>query len=504
MQKHKKLLLCILDGWGYSHKKDFNAIYSANTPCMDYLLANFPASKIKTCGESVGLPPLQMGNSEVGHMTIGAGRVIPQDLLRVNSMIKDCTLLKTNSTVKNLIMKTSNKICHVLGMISDGGVHSHIEHIINFTKFLNDNNIKVRLHAFTDGRDTSPKKAQEYIRELIKNNIEIASISGRYYAMDRDNRWDRTKLSYDAITFSSDRCFEDPNDYIEKSYNKGITDEFIIPAYNKYSDKIEDGDSLLFLNFRADRIRQITESLISKNFNHFETKNLDFAYVASLVEYSSELKKTMDAIVSPMQIKNDLGEYLSNNNLKQLRIAETEKYAHVTYFFNCGRESKLNGEEWLLVPSPKVKTYDLKPEMSAYEITDKLIASIMSNKFDFLCVNYANADMVGHTGNMDASIIACSIIDKCIEKLLKVCREYNIELLITADHGNAEEMMEKNSGQVKTSHTLNDVPLIYFGNKKIELQNGELSDIAPTILDLLEIPKPVEMSGKSLMKLVGN
>ena len=499
MQKQSKLLLCILDGWGYSPKKDFNAIHLADTPCMDYLLANFPTSKIKTCGESVGLPSLQMGNSEVGHMELGAGRVVPQDLLRINSIIKNHTLLKDNTTIKNLIKKTSGKTCHILGMISDGGVHSHIEHLISFAKFLKNNNIKVKLHAFTDGRDTSPKKAKEYINKLIENDIEIASVSGRYYAMDRDNRWDRTKLSYDAITSSGSCCYDDLIDYIEKNYDEGITDEFIIPAYNKSFSKIENGDSLLFLNFRADRIRQITESLTSNHFSYFETINLDLSCVASLVNYSSEFKKTIDEVISPIKIKNDLGEYLSGKNLNQLRIAETEKYAHVTYFFNCGREQKLHGEEWLLVPSPKVRTYDLKPEMSAYEITDKLIASIMSGKFDFMCANYANADMVAHTGNIDASIVACETIDKCIKKLLKVCKECNIELLITADHGNAEEMMEKNSGQVKTSHTLNDVPLIYFGNKKIKLKNGELSDIAPTILDLLEISKPSEMTGKSLI-----
>lgn len=499
MQKKSKLLLCILDGWGHSTEKYFNAIKLAHTPSIDYLSANFPTCKIKTCGESVGLPPLQMGNSEVGHMTLGAGRVITQDLLRINNIIKDRTLLKNNPTIKNLIKKTAGNTCHILGMISDGGVHSDIKHLISFATFLQDNNINIKLHAFTDGRDTSPKKAKEYIHKLVENNIEIASISGRYYAMDRDNRWDRTQISYDAITSNSNCYFKDPYDYIEKNYNKGITDEFIIPAYNKSLPKIRNGDSLLFLNFRSDRIRQITESFTEKHFKHFRTTNLNFSYIASLVNYSSKLKKTVGEIISPTKIKNDLGEYLSIKNLKQLRIAETEKYAHVTYFFNCGREYKLNGEEWLLIPSPKVRTYDLKPEMSAYKITDRLIDSIKSRKFDFICANYANADMVGHTGNIDASIMACSIIDKCIKKLLKICKEYNIELLITADHGNAEEMMEEDSGQVKTSHTLNDVPLIYFGSKKIKLVNGELSDIAPTILDLLKIAKPPEMSGKSLI-----
>ncbi len=494
-----KVILCILDGWGVSPKKNYNAIYLAKTPCIDYLINNFPNSRIKTSGNSVGLPPMQMGNSEVGHMTIGAGRIIHQDLERINHLICNQNNLYKNASIAKLIKMAYKNTCHILCMISDGGVHSHIDHLIGLSKFFNAHQINVKLHAFTDGRDSLPKKAKEYIKRLIDNNIEIASVSGRYYSMDRDNKWDRTKMAYDAITANSSISFDNINDYLEENYTYGITDEFIKPAHHKSFLGINNADSLLFLNFRADRIRQITESLIIPRFNHFKTFKYKFSYIGTLINYSNKLKNLTEAIIPPIKISNDLGQYLSKRNLKQLRIAETEKYAHVTYFFNCGREQKLNGEQWLFIPSPNVKTYDLNPEMAAYDVTNKLVDSIKTHKFDFTCVNYANADMVGHTGNIDASIKACSIIDQCLSQLVQTCSNHAYELLITADHGNAEEMLDMKSHQAKTSHTLNDVPLIYFGQKNIMLENGILADIAPTILSLLDIPKPIEMTGKSLI-----
>jgi 2,3-bisphosphoglycerate-independent phosphoglycerate mutase len=500
MKNKTKIILCILDGWGISHDKNNNAIKLANTPNIDYLLSCYPNCLIKTCGESVGLPPMQMGNSEVGHMTIGAGRVIPQNLVRINNLVKNHQNLDENNIIKNLVNKSFNKTCHILGMISDGGVHSHVDHIVELASFLDKNNIKVKLHAFTDGRDSSPKGALKYIKKLSEHNIEITSISGRYYAMDRDCRWDRTKLAYNSIVARDTSVYDDVHEYIEKCYSEGITDEFILPAHKKSFSGINNQDSLLFLNFRADRIRQIAESLVLNNFDKFEVKELNLSYAASMVRYSSKFKNIIEEVLTSLKIQNDLGKYLSDKCLTQLRVAETEKYAHVTYFFNCGREKQIDGEKWLLVDSPKVKTYGLKPEMSAYQITDKLIESIKNNKFDFICVNYANADMVGHTGDLQAAIKACSTIDQCVGKLLNICKEKDVELLITADHGNAEEMCEVNSNQIKTSHTINDVPLIYFGNKKIKLVNGELSDIAPTILDILKIPKPIEMSGKTLIR----
>ena len=495
----KKAILCILDGWGCSSKKSYNAIHLADTPCLDYLVDHFPNSRIKTSGHNVGLPEMQMGNSEVGHTTIGAGRIITQDLERINCLVSNEDNLRNNTSIQQLVKASSHKICHLFSMISDGGVHSHIYHLIKIAKFLQANNVKIKLHAFTDGRDSLPKQAKQYIKELINNNIEIVSVSGRYYSMDRNNKWDRTKVSYDAITAYNSPSFYCINDYINENYNNGITDEFIKPAYHKSFTGIKNNDSLLFLNFRVDRINQITESLVLPDFHYFKINKYTFSYIGTLVYYSDKLKDFTQNIISPIAIVNDLGQYLSSHNLRQLRIAETEKYPHVTYFFNCGREKRLNQEQWLLISSPDIKTYNLKPEMSAYIVTKHLVSSIRDNKFDFICVNYANADMVGHTGNINATIKACSTVDKCLSQLIKECYHHNYELLITADHGNAEEMRDIKNGQKKTSHTLNDVPLIYYGKKDITLRNGKLSDIAPTILQLLQLPKPIEMTGCSLI-----
>ncbi|WPX97126.1 2,3-bisphosphoglycerate-independent phosphoglycerate mutase [Candidatus Bandiella euplotis] len=497
-----KLLLCILDGWGCSANKEHNAIYLADTPCMDNLQLYHPHSLIKTSGESVGLPNGQMGNSEVGHTTIGAGRVIFQSLLRLNQLTKSHDDLSNNLALKKLINKTGNKVCHILGMISDGGVHSHIDHIIAIAQFLSQQGVKVILHAFTDGRDTSPQSAINYVQKISEREIHIASISGRYYAMDRDKRLERVSAAYNAITGQSSTTFDDAKDYIEHNYDNNVSDEFIIPAQHKDYMGFQDGDSLLVTNFRADRIRQLLEIMLVDHVAPFSTQKLMISYAAGMIEYSENLSSIMGTILQNNTVRNDLGEHLSNLGLRQLRIAETEKYAHVTYFFNCGREKQVPGEDWMLIPSAKVKTYDLNPEMSAHQITDTLINLAQNGNYDFICVNYANADMVGHTGNLEASIKACSTIDQCVSKLVAFCKDNNFDMLITADHGNAEQMMEESSEQAKTSHTMNDVPLIYFGTQAIKLKNGELSDIAPTILDLLKLPKPQEMDGNTLITLI--
>lgn len=498
MLNKRKLLLCILDGWGYSADTKHNAIYLANTPCMDDLQAKHPRSLIKTSGRSVGLPDGQMGNSEVGHMTIGAGRVVLQSLLRLNALTQDQKELVSNPALMKIVNNKA-KCCHMIGMISDGGVHSHIDQIISLAKFLLQHGVKVKFHAVTDGRDTSPKSAIINVQKILDNGIEIVSISGRYYAMDRDKRWERVELAYNAVVGESKKRFDDVIDYINKNYNDDITDEFVIPAQHCGYQGFEDGDALLVANFRADRTRQILDAILLSNFTFFKTKRLNFSCVVGLVEYSASLSEMMETMLPQHEIKNDLGEYLSNIGLKQLRIAETEKYAHVTYFFNCGREKQMQGEDWVLIPSLKVKTYNSHPEMSAHQITDELIDRCQKNEYDFICVNYANADMVGHTGDLEASIKACSTIDECIMKLRSFCQTNDIDMLITADHGNAEQMKEEGSEQAKTSHTINDVPLIYFGKQDIKLKNGELSDIAPTILELMGLQKPKEMTGEVLV-----
>ena len=498
MQK-RKLLLCILDGWGYSTEKEYNAVYLAKTPCIDALWENHPHSLIKTSGESVGLPSGQMGNSKVGHITIGAGRIVLHDLSKLNELIRDRKKLNNNPALIKLVNASKGKTCHVLGMISDGGVHSHIDHIISLAKFLLYKGIKINLHVFTDGRDVSPKSSMKYIQKILDNGLNIVSISGRYYAMDRDKRWDRTELAYNAITAKSKQTFHDVKSYISQNYDNDNTDEFIIPAHRNNYHGFQDGDSLLIANFRAERVRQLAKAILASDFDHFKREKMNLSYAVGISKYPGSLSKIVDTIMQQEDVINDIGTLLSNKGLKQLRIAETEKHAHVTYFFNCGRYEQMPGEDWILIPSPKVKTYDLTPEMSAYQITEKLVNLLQNDNYDFVCVNYANADVIGHTGNLEAAIKACTTVDDYVSKLLESCKTHNIDMLITADHGNAEEMKTDKNGPVKKSHTTNDVPLMYFGKENIKLKNGGLADIAPTILDLLNISKPKEMTGKTLV-----
>lgn len=497
----KPVLLCILDGFGIGDETSMhNAIARANMPNYNRFLKTYPNSQLETSGLAVGLPEGQMGNSEVGHMTIGAGRVIFQDLPRINNAISDKSLEK-NSDLKKLIsdLKNSNKTCHLLGLLSDGGVHSHINHIIFLAEFLQKNGVKVLLHAFLDGRDVAQKSAINYLEQI--KNIPIATISGRYYAMDRDHKWDRIKLTYDAIINANGEKFSEAISAIENSYQKNLTDEFILPLVNENYSGISDGDALIFCNFRADRARQISTAILDDNFSEFNRKKINFSNIIALTEYSEKLNKFYKTLFPAIEIKNSLPEILANKGLKQLRIAETEKYAHVTFFFSCGQEKEFNGEERILVKSPMVATYDLKPEMSAFEIGEKLSAAIKSDKFDFIIVNYANCDMVGHSGCLPPSIKACEAIDQQLGMLEKTILEKDGLILISADHGNIECLLDENH-HPHTSHTTNPVPLILIGKdiKNLKLKNGNLSDIAPTILNLMKIEQSSDMTGKNLIE----
>lgn len=486
----KPVLLCILDGFGISEDNDYNAITKAKMPNYQRILKTYPNAQLKTSGLDVGLPEGQIGNSEVGHMTIGAGRVIYQDLPRINKAIINQELDK-NSKIQQLInnLRSHNKPCHIMGLLSDGGVHSHINHIIYLANLLSKNNIKVYLHCFLDGRDVAQKSAIKYLKQVEKFNI--ATISGRYYSMDRDKKWDRIKLATDSIVSGKGLKFTNPLQAIEESYSQEITDEFVKPYSAINYEGIKDGDALIFANFRADRARQISQKL-------FELCN--FSSALALTEYSQELNNHYEILFPHQEIKNSLPEILERNNLKQLRIAETEKYAHVTFFFSCGREKEFKGESRIMVQSPLVSTYDLKPEMSSVEIGEKLCLAINSDNFDFIIVNYANPDMVGHSGLLDPSIKACEAIDKQLAILEKIILQKNGAMIISADHGNIECMIDENY-QPHTAHTTNPVPFILITNNANEynISDGNLSDIAPSVLNLLTIEKPIEMSGKNLI-----
>ena len=507
-----KVMLMILDGWGIGKEYDGNCIYLANTPNMDLINKKFPNTKIKASGEYVGLPKGQMGNSEVGHLTIGSGRVIYQDLSRINKEIengefKENTVLKAG--LKNV--KDKNSSLHLMGLVSFGGVHSHINHLIEIVKVAKDYGIdKIYIHAFLDGRDVptdSGIKDIAFLEEQLKEigAGKIISVSGRYYAMDRDKRWDRTKKAYDAINYRIGNKKNTALDCIKDSYNEGITDEFVVPTVitsnldeNRDINILED-DTVIFFNFRPDRARQLTRAFTENGFNEFDIEkysNLDFL---TMTEYDAEFKN-VKIIYPNIDVKNTLGEVLARNNKKQLRIAETEKYAHVTFFFNGGIEKPNENEDRILVPSPKVATYDLKPEMSSDEIEDIVIKKINENIYDVIILNFANPDMVGHTANIQSTIKAIERIDYHVGNIAEATLKNGYTLLITADHGNAEKLLDDNNKPF-TSHTSNLVPFIVVsGDKNIKLKDeGSLKDISPTILKLLNIHKPKEMTGDSLI-----
>ena len=504
----KTHLLVILDGWGYREHPEHNAILAANTPTWDHLWQHYPHTLINGSGTSVGLPDGQMGNSEVGHLNIGAGRVVHQDYSRINTAIETGEFF-ANPTLTAALRQAQvkNAAIHIMGLLSPGGVHSHVEQIKALVKMAAEKKCKkIYLHAFLDGRDTPPNSALDAINNLqatlanCAGDARIVSLCGRYYAMDRNKQWDRIEPVYRLLT-ESHATFHAPTaeQGLKQAYARDESDEFVKPTIIANPVKIQDNDSVIFMNFRADRARQLSYALTEKNFSKFPRKKvIHFSHFVTLTEYA----KNMNAQVAfpPEPMKNVLGDYLSTLKKQQLRIAETEKYAHVTYFFNGGKEQPCVGEDRILVPSPKVATYDLQPEMSAYELTEQLTQAIASKKYDFIACNFANPDMVGHTGNFQATIKAIETIDHCLKKILDCLATHNGEMLITADHGNAEYMYNTTLQQAHTAHTSEPVPLLYVGRPAQFVDGpGALSDIAPTILTMMNLKIPEEMTGKCLL-----
>ena len=503
---NKKVILMILDGWGNSPDPKVSAIDNADTNFIDGLYKKYPFSNLRTDGLHVGLPDGQMGNSEVGHMNLGAGRIVYQDLAKINISIEQNKFKKEKVIEETFeFAKNNNKNIHFLGLISDGGVHSHINHLKALIDIAKDYNIESYIHGFTDGRDVDPKSGSEYISDLneyVKNSpVQIASITGRYYAMDRDNRWERIKLAYDALVNAEGEKSSNLISSIENNYANGCTDEFIKPiikvnSNNQPISRIKNDDVVIFFNFRTDRGRELTKVLSQKDNLEFNMKKLNLHYV-TMTNYDNTFSN-INVVFNKSNLDNTLGEILEKNNKNQLRISETEKYPHVTFFFSGGRENIFKGESRILKNSPKVATYDLKPEMSAYEITDSLVKEIHLGTHDFICLNFANGDMVGHTGSMKAAIKACESVDKCVEAVIKSANKNNYTTILIADHGNCETMINPD-GTPNTAHTTNPVPVILVDNDFKNIKNGILGDIAPTILKLMGIEKPKEMTQESLI-----
>ena len=492
----KKSLLIITDGIGYKPESKANAFIKANTPTYDDLFNNYPNTLISTHGLSVGLPEGQMGNSEVGHMSIGSGRVLYQDLVKISLALKDGSLAKNDSL--NSVLEKSNTL-HIVGLLSDGGVHSHIEHIIGLAKIAKDANKSVWLHLITDGRDVSPTSANKYLKQIediCDSSIKIATISGRYYTMDRDNRWERVQKGYKALVEATPQTELLPQEYIEQSYKEDITDEFILPAaFNSYSG-MQSGDSVVIANFRSDRVREITTALGSKDFSHFEQKDISLN-IATMTQYDASFSYLVLFKKEPP--KNTLAEVISSAGLRQLHTAETEKYAHVTFFFNGGIEEPYLNESRVLIPSPDVATYDLQPQMSAPEVGEAVRVA-MREDYDFVVVNFANGDMVGHTGNFEAAIKAVEAVDEQIGKILEVAKKRDYNVIITSDHGNCEEMIDE-SGNVLTNHTVGEVFAFVISPKVKELKSGGgLNNIAPTVLELMELEVPSQMDESLILK----
>lgn len=504
----KKVMLIILDGWGETQNPDVSAIYKAKTPFFDSLIKNYPNASLRTDGLNVGLPEGQMGNSEVGHMNLGAGRIVYQDFVKINNAVADGSIAKEKviQDAFNYAKKEHKKI-HFLGLLSDGGVHSHINHLKGLLDAADNYGLEdVYVHAFTDGRDVDPKSGLGFVEDLEAHMAgstgKLASVCGRYYAMDRDQRWERVKLSYDAMVNGIGEKSTNAAESVQKSYANGITDEFIMPIVlvddtNQPVAKIEDDDVIIFFNFRTDRGRQLTRALSQENFPEYNMHKLPLYYV-TLTNYDDSYKKV--SVVYPKDnLAETLGEILEKYNKKQIRIAETEKYPHVTFFFSGGRETEFKGEKRLLCPSPKVATYDLKPEMSAADIRDAIIPELKKQEADFICLNFANTDMVGHTGVMEAAVKAAEAVDACLDDVVTTALENNYSSIIIADHGNSETMINED-GTPNTAHTTNPVPLILVEkNKENNIKDGVLGDIAPTVLELLKINQPKAMTRSSLL-----
>ncbi len=499
----KKVILLILDGWGIGKKDSSDAIYNANTPFLDSL-SQTPHSTLKTFGENVGLPEGQMGNSEVGHMNIGAGRIVWQMLVRIKAAFKEKTVLEMNQFQKLIVLakENSSKKIHLMGLVSDGGVHSSKEHLLHLTQLFKEQGVddRVFVHAFTDGRDTDPKSGKQYVNDVITSpmfgNATLATICGRYYAMDRDKRWERTKLSYDLMVHGKGNKFDNAKAVFDISYAEGVTDEFIMPSVLDNEGLISDNDIVFCFNFRTDRGRQISTVLTQESMHEHNMHTLNLDYF-TMTEYDKKYKH-VNVLFDNQDLVNTLGEVLSNNGLNQLRAAETEKYPHVTFFFNGGREEPFEGEERVMANSPKVATYDLQPEMSAPELTESLKKKIEENKYHYMCINYANPDMVGHTGVFSAIKKACETVDGCTKELVDLGQKNGYSFIIIADHGNADKAVNED-GSPNTAHTTNLVPC-YILDKDVKLvADGRLADVAPTILDIMKINQPKDMDGKSLI-----
>lgn len=510
----KPILLMIIDGWGYSPTYEGNAIAQASLPNFRSLESSYPGTLLKASGETVGLPAGQMGNSEVGHLNIGSGRVVYQELTRISKAVKEKELASNPVLTEAMTrVKSNGNALHFMGLLSDGGVHSHQEHLFALLEMAKDLGVeKIYIHTFLDGRDVLPQSAKEYLT-LLEEKLrdlgvgQIASVSGRFYAMDRDKRWERLEKSYRALVYGEGEKAAGALAAVEKSYHLRVNDEFVIPTVIVNSEgkpvaKVETGDSIIFFNFRADRAREITRAFVDEEFSGFERPERPHVHYVCMTEYDM----TIPAPVAfpPQNLENTLGEVLGQSGLKQLRIAETEKYAHVTFFFNGGVEEPNQGEERLLIPSPKVAAYNLQPEMSAFELTSEIMDILRKNSFDVIILNFANPDMVGHTGVFDATVKAIEAVDKCLGQIAKVMKELGGTLLVTSDHGNAESKLDLTTGLPLTAHTTNPVPFILvderFRNHTLR-EGGALCDIAPTILELLSIPKPLEMTGTTLIKL---
>lgn len=512
---NSKVLLMILDGWGQTQDVNVSAIAQANTPFIDSCYKKYPHAELNTSGMAVGLPDGQMGNSEVGHMNIGAGRVVYQNLAKINLAVKDNTLAQQTELKKAFdYAKSNKKDLHFIGLVSDGGVHSHINHLKGLLKATKEFGIKdhVYVHAFTDGRDCDPKSGKKFITELessMQENVgELASIVGRYYAMDRDKRWGRVKLAYDVMVNAVGEKTTDPLAAIQKSYDNEVTDEFIKPIVCTHEDgspvaKIKEGDAVIFFNFRTDRPRQITEALCIKDFPEENMKALDL-YFVTMTNYDESFGDKVHVIYEEETIKNTMGEVLESNGKKQIRIAETEKYPHVTFFFSGGREEPFKGEKRLLCASPKeVATYDLKPEMAAYDIRDSIIPELKKGEADFVCLNFANADMVGHTGVFEAAEKACEVVDECAQAVTQVAVANGYSVCIIADHGNSDIMINPD-GSPNTQHTTNPVPVFFITpeNEKAKITNGKLGDLIPSFLKWMDIEVPKEMTGNIIIDRV--
>src|SRR5215475_13156373 len=505
MQKYRPVMLVIMDGWGWREDPADNAVRQAHTPAFDHLWSTCPHALLHTSGEDVGLPPGQMGNSEVGHLNIGAGRLVMQDLPRITAAIADGEIERAPA-LHGLVERLRQRggTCHLMGLVSPGGVHSHQDHAVALARILDAASVPTRVHAFTDGRDTPPRSAGEDVARLtaaLPPSAAVATVSGRYYAMDRDKRWERVAKAYGAIAHAEGPRFPNAGAVIADAYAHDVSDEFVVPAVVGDYGGMRDRDGLLCFNFRADRVREILAALLDPSFSGFaRPRNIRFAAAVGMTQYSEELDAPLATIFPPQVLTNVLGQVVADAGRAQLRMAETEKYPHVTYFLNGGEERRYRGEDRIMVPSPKVATYDLQPEMSAPELTDKAVEAIASGKYDLIVLNYANPDMVGHTGSLAAAIKAVETVDGGLGRIAEAIRKSGGALFVTADHGNCEMMRDPATGGPHTAHTTNPVPAVLQGGGNAALAEGRLADIAPTLLELMGLPQPKEMSGESLLR----